>query len=529
MEDYLARHKKLLDANERAKDENYFAVYLVVQCWRKMFQRIVDWSSQGYITELGDVPVDKLELDASYAPHRNRHNIDLARIVLSMANKGQIRSLIMEPCGRPEWRSERLTNLLSTFTQLKHQTAQHHEMYNLNTCVEFHRLLVATLLAYGRALSTLRDKKDNASFMCVWRCGGLLREIASSLMLRQHLKACAKWLSIPINQTKHLVKYQDYTGFPVRGCKDPVDDPGLENDAGMALDGSEALDIVFLKWIRLQVSHWLALGTLSRTVGFPSNQGELVLSLLAVDYPALPREVEPWRDTVKNLISRNLNPARSYNASDVINFIDAYIKRPIKDDQHPIFKKWHDGYTFTATIHCEAALASLAKYAEDVPAEHHMQDHAGVLECLQVGFAAVIMTFINLTGEQNIDQNTIRVSKLCCPACWDTLDSMEGPNNRFGVCGRHPTVFAVELPPWLPHKVTVDIVGRFERALDTQILTMMVDEKKRHIRRSSEQSTSAASTGSHGRRQPADVEFDTFDSDTDLDGYESSVDLDETD
>src|SRR5882762_931034 len=184
VEDYLARHKKLLDVNHRAMDENYFTLYLVVQCWRKMFRRIVDWSSQGYIFELSKVPVDKLKPKASYAPHRNRHNHDLARIVLSMADKGQIRSLIMEPCGRPEWHSERLTNLLSTFTQLKHQTPQHHEMYNVNTCIEFHRLLLATLLAYGKALSTLRLNKDGASFKCVWQCGGLLREIASSLMLR---------------------------------------------------------------------------------------------------------------------------------------------------------------------------------------------------------------------------------------------------------------------------------------------------------------------------------------------------------
>ena len=158
--------------------------------------------------------LDKLEPKASYARHRNRHNHDLARIVLSMADKGQIGSLIMEPCRRFEWHSEWLINLLSTFTQLNHQTIQHHEMYNLNTCVEFHRLLVATLFAYGKALSTLRDKKDGASFKCVWQYGGLLQEIASSLMLRQHLKACAAWLSIPINQAKYLNRYQEYTGFP---------------------------------------------------------------------------------------------------------------------------------------------------------------------------------------------------------------------------------------------------------------------------------------------------------------------------
>jgi hypothetical protein len=386
-----------------------------------MFQRIVDWSSQGYIFELGKVPVDKLKPNASYTPRRNRHNHDLARVLLSMDKKDQIRSLIMEPCGKSEWRSERLTNLLSTFTQLEHQDPQHHEMYNLNTCVEFHRLLVATLLAYGKALSTLRDnKKDGASLKHVWYCGGLLREIASSLMLCQHLKACVAWISIPINEKGHLKRYQDYTGFPETGYQNPdVADPGLGNDPEMDLDGSESLDIVFLKWIRLQVNHWLALGTLSRTVGFPSAQdAKLALSLLAVNLPDLARPMEPWQNTVENLISQNLNPTRSYSASDVVEVIAAHIARPPQPGQHPVFKKWNKGYKFIAPIHCEAALASLAKYAHDVSIQHHMQDHTCVAECLQVSFTVVIMMFINLTEEQNIDQNAIAVSKRCCPTCW---------------------------------------------------------------------------------------------------------------
>jgi hypothetical protein len=106
---------------------------------------------------------------------------------------------------------------------------------------------------------------------------------------------------------------------------------------------------------------------------------------------------------------------------------------------------------------------------------------------------------------------------------------MEAPNDRFGVRGRHPTVYAVELPPWLPYKVMEDMVGRFERILDTQIFTMMVDRKRRHTRKSSGQSASAASTGSHGRRQPAHIRCDTFASNNNPDEYESSVDSDSTD
>jgi hypothetical protein len=278
-----------------------------------------------------------------------------------------------------------------------------------------------------------------------------------------------------------------------------------------------------------QVNLWLALGTLSRTVGFPSDQdAKLGLSLLAVNLPNLARPMEPWQNTVENLISQNLNPTCSYSASDVVKFIATHIARPPQPGQHRIFKKWHKGYKFNATIHCAAALASLAKYAHDVSIQHQMQDRTCVAECLQVSFTVVIMTFINLTEEQNIDQNTIRGSKLCCPACWELLDSMDAPNDRFGVRGRHPTVYAVELPPWLPHEVMVDMVGRFERILDTQIFTMMVDRKRRHTRKSSGQSASAASTSSHGR-QPARLRYNAFASNNKPDEYDSLVDLDKSD
>ena len=56
----------------------------------------------------------------------------------------------------------------------------------------------------------------------------------------------------------------------------------------------------------------------------------------------------------------------------------------------------------------------------------------------------------------------------------------------------------------------VDMVGRFEQILDTQIFTMMVDRVKRHVRASSKQSASALSTGSYRNTPQVDVECDSF-------------------
>ena len=82
-----------------------------------------------------------------------------------MADKGLIRSF-MEQCGRSEWCSERFTNLLSTFVQLEEQNTPqlHLDMYSADTCVEFHRLLVSTLLAFANALFMLSNQeKDDVS------------------------------------------------------------------------------------------------------------------------------------------------------------------------------------------------------------------------------------------------------------------------------------------------------------------------------------------------------------------------------
>jgi hypothetical protein len=63
-------------------------------------------------------------------------------------------------------------------------------MYNAATCVEFHRLLLATLLVYGKGLYALNAARNESVKAIAERCqrvgyaGDLLRQIASSLMLR---------------------------------------------------------------------------------------------------------------------------------------------------------------------------------------------------------------------------------------------------------------------------------------------------------------------------------------------------------
>jgi hypothetical protein len=301
----------------------------------------------------------------------------------------------MGPCGRSELRSD-LTNLLATFakSEIADATPQPHSlMYNATTCVEFHRLLLAALLAYGKALCELQAGSGKPS-ICkrIWYSGGLIRELSSSLMLRQHLRACQSLLGIPINDIAHVEKYNEYTRFTLQGCLTPNSDHdnGAVDDAP---NGSETLDLIFLKWIRLQVIYWLSLGTISRVLGCPPDpnaaaQPELPpVSLLAVAYPEQPQPLEPWMTTVNNLLSRTPSHSPSYTAKGVTDYIIDQTKFPYKYNQ-PAFTKWKDAQhkhdiKFVATCHCETILGSLSKWAHSMSAEQ-IKDHPRIAELLQV-------------------------------------------------------------------------------------------------------------------------------------------------
>jgi hypothetical protein len=98
--------------------------------------------------------------------------------------------------------------------------------------------------------------------------------------------------------------------------------------------------------------------------------------------------MEPWQTTVENLLGKNTNS--SYCADDVIKFITSHLRPPYNSNQHPVFTRWRPVFhkqdiKFTATIHCEAALASLAKYAHLVPTEQ-INGNVDLIGLLQVMF-----------------------------------------------------------------------------------------------------------------------------------------------
>jgi hypothetical protein len=66
----------------------------------------------------------------------------------------------MSKCGHLELFSEWLINMVAAFRELQEPSAEtwrdRLEVYSQKTCWKFHKLLLAMLLAYGRALNELR-------------------------------------------------------------------------------------------------------------------------------------------------------------------------------------------------------------------------------------------------------------------------------------------------------------------------------------------------------------------------------------
>lgn len=95
------------------------------------------------------------DLPSSLPEYPDCHNEDLGELVLNMVRSGQMEKAIMEECGRSDCHSA-FTNLVATFESLQLNPSQTHDaMYNIDTCVEFHWLLLATLLTYGKGLCVL--------------------------------------------------------------------------------------------------------------------------------------------------------------------------------------------------------------------------------------------------------------------------------------------------------------------------------------------------------------------------------------
>lgn len=215
---------------------------------------------------------------------------------------------------------------------------------------------------------------------------------------------------------------------------------------------------IFCTWLRFLVSHWEALSILSHNAA--RLESFIRITLLAVPYYySGSSKVAGWEPTVKTLVQDGcpvLTDGEAINPNAVIELLRSQITIALRAKHcHPIFHRFRSkNLLWRGTVHCEAALASLPDFVDNLPADWMPIQRA----------------------VEESDYGTIATSTLCCPVCWELLAFLTKQPADLTVRGRCATLSQVELPPWLPEGVMMEMLDRFKGLLLAEITTMMTKQ-----------------------------------------------------
>ena len=201
-----------------------FAAYIVARCFTKMRLRVGHKSSEGFIYCLGQVDEEKLQkavAEKDGYTYVGRRNLDLMKSVVE--RPGLLQRYVIDHCP-PTYNASEPTRLISAWRRIVDHPQQQAQsrLYDGNTCIDFHQLLVATLLAYGKALDELYESRKNAAMtdltplaQRIRYCAGLLWRLAYSGVLRHHLEVLDtnNWLHLSTYHPRQVVNHQQFTTF----------------------------------------------------------------------------------------------------------------------------------------------------------------------------------------------------------------------------------------------------------------------------------------------------------------------------
>jgi len=361
--------------------------------WRKMAKRITHWYSEGFVHRLSKVDQELLRREAPAVDYTKLTvHTDTGLAKLLMTEMDQINTILRRRCPKPDMHPEysgllaacqSMKGLPQSKTDTDNQPEDQSGLYSKATCVDFHRLLVGTLLAYGHALEKFgRSRQTGVGLLTcadeLWLCATLLWRIAYSHLLTQHMRLLVEknLLFFPINTKEHTRASREYTGFTHEFTSKRYPIPTHDNVPTHDGDDDESDEIVngtslnsALTWIRLQTSHSQACRIITK---FASHaQASVRVSLLAVKYP-LPQlasnVMNDWQATIRELFSQDaantaLNADKPSYADNVVKTLDEKIKAALAADRcNSIFYKFDPSsktIKYRGNIHCEAALASL--------------------------------------------------------------------------------------------------------------------------------------------------------------------------
>lgn len=232
-------------------------------------------------------------------------------------------------------------------------------------------------------------------------------------------------------------------------------------------------------WMKTFTNHFSAKQSLERHCSRrKTNQVEITLLAFRSQY----RKVS-W-DDMKLTIAATIDSMAKHERpsipiDEIVNMLEAEIRntKPIDKHSKDIFRMFEqlisgNDIRCLSTVHCAAALAAFPLYGRNVPIAKEA-DRQTMRHLVEVN-SAVNLLISNLMSLQNLNPDRMSVSILCCPFCWIFLRLLRGDRDILRVRGHHPTLYAVDLPGWLPEYPSQDMIAELRGYLGEQLKTMMI-------------------------------------------------------
>jgi hypothetical protein len=425
--DYINDYR---NASHSQKTEFFtsFTIYIVATCWKKMFRQINHWSSQGFITILLSVPSKKLQ----HAFETDKVSFSEKDSILCSLLDEILVGLIMH--SNPSASRGKLSHLLAVCPRVsKLKNGDSVIKCEQNVFFEFHHFIHAVLVAYYNVLLAFSEASKGgdinvAILKKVWNVAYLLWRITYSRIFRLYLTALGHVGALYLPQENKTHLYRVIVGTPQGGREVEVEEGGEEEeelrrlmDIRISHGNSSEITLVFLRWMQLQVSHFTAVNILSRLPRKLHSLKDVKISLIAVNQPRPdPTKKEPWEETILKLSSRLASTGVPWSPTDatpfdpqaIISFLQKRINKfMFKDEPRSIFKSFRNWqHSLPGSVHCEAALASLAVYTEQAINAEYRDKHVltqlvNVCSCLHCHSSSDLVYRVGIGDTRSRCQN----------------------------------------------------------------------------------------------------------------------------
>jgi hypothetical protein len=153
--DFFANHHASTSETQRAEYFETCACYMMMVCWQKMDAHIQGFVQSGQLETSTEENLAAKTRDDKEQQWKLSSNTNLYN-ALNSYDTADIKEIMSQVPPLPLLPKQKACNNIDTLmAALKAEVDQSSDspVYNLDTCVQFHHLLVAVLLCYGRWLS----------------------------------------------------------------------------------------------------------------------------------------------------------------------------------------------------------------------------------------------------------------------------------------------------------------------------------------------------------------------------------------